>query len=196
MTGPMPDADLAGILANRVNYMKNDILQELLQLDGVEECLQESDKKDMQKLMEHGMIEDKDTIQFSEDLKEFRKKHCPAAKAGARRGQQGAASSSSSGSHIMVGGKRFASSLPSFAEDFSALEFNALLPDGVRAAKEAFHGRWRLYWADGTKSRSATWALHGWEGSIKLLLREAWQDHETWTGHACPWGAALGKAKA
>jgi hypothetical protein len=186
----MPDSDLASILAHRLGYLKNDILQELLQLDGVEECLQESDKKDTQKLKEEGMIENRGARQFSEDLRQFRKKRCPPPKQQAGRGKKGAASVASS-SHITVGGKRFTRALPPFAADFSNQDFNDLLPDGVRAAKEAFHGRWGLFWVDGAKSRSATWALHGWGGSIKLLLKEAWLDYETWTGHACPWGAEL-----
>eukprot|EP00972_Heterocapsa_arctica_P101317 14932961-Heterocapsa_arctica.AAC.1 len=148
----------------------------------------------MQKLQKDGMIEDQDSKQFSEDLKQYRNKHCPAPQPLGVRGRKAkdtGSSSSCSRSHIVIANKKFPRVLPAFAKDFNNQDFNALLPDGLRASKEAFHGRWRLYWVDSAKSRSATWALHGWEGSIQLLLKEAWRDYENWTGHACPFGAAL-----
>lgn len=92
--------------------MNNDILQELLQLDGVEDCLQDSDKKDMQKLQQDGMIEDKDTKQFSDDLKQYRKKHCPAPQPQGVRGRKKDTGCSSSSSHIIIANEKFPRLLP------------------------------------------------------------------------------------
>lgn len=84
-------------------------------------------------------------------------------------------------------GRVYPKVLPKFAEAFSKEQFNALLPPGVWAHKEAYHGRWRIFWpAPDRKSRSASWDLHGSESAISTLLRDAWLDFTSRTGVECP----------
>ena len=191
--GPMPEAAVANILATRLAYMRDEILQELLEIDGVEDCLQESDKKDLQKIARDGQIDTNETKEFAKQLKEHRARHREAQPPVQSRGRgkgKGKCSRAESDS-VMVGGKRFSKALPAFTSDFSPAMFNAILPPGIRSAKESYHGRWRIYWTHGGKSRSATWDLYGWQGSIKLLLREAWTDFGNRSGEECPFSGVI-----
>ena len=90
------------------------------------------------------------------------------------------------GAPPVVGGKTFPKALPADMRLADKDMFNSLLPPGVRAVLETFHGRWRLFWKSPPKSRSLSWDLYTNEGAIKMLLKEAWADYTAKTGEACP----------
>lgn len=121
-----------------------------------------------------------DVAELREEIRKYRDER--RANAGGR-----ASSSRTGGAKPPWRAAAYPKSLPSFTLSFSPAEFDKLLPPGVRSHKEAFHGRWRLFWREGVRrSKSAGWDLHGWEGSVKTLLGEAWREYTARTGLACP----------
>lgn len=179
--GEIPDNDLIQYMQGRVNYMRDDLLADFLELDGVEEVLQESDKRELTALRKTGKVECAEVKQYLQELNDYR-----ASLYGA--GVSGGSSSSSLAKRPRPPwkAKQYPKQLPEIAASMCNDDLNKLLPPGFRACKESFHGRWRLFWVGEKRSKSAGWDMHGWKGSIHLLLRAAWDDYKLREGHECP----------
>lgn len=143
----------------------------------------DSEKQDLQQVKRQSVAAQKEADDYLAELRDRR----------ASLGATGSGASSSRGTSGRAAPQppwraaQYPKALPSFAQTFSVSEFERLLPPGIKVSKESFHGRCRLFWREGPRrSRSAGWDLHGWEGSIRLLLRHAWADYCKRTGFACP----------
>lgn len=166
------------MLARRSECTPTDVLHELLSLEGVQDCLEASEKKDLQGMQEEGEKTAKAATEFWSELRGMRER---------RKGSATSSSSSHAAGASGFGKKRYPKECPAFDSSLTLEVMNSLLPPGVRATQEAFHGRWRLYWkGPPAKSRSATYELYGYGGAARRLLREACQDFEEVRGTPCP----------
>ena len=175
LPGAMPQERPVEILKQRLVVQDEEAMTELLKMEGVDEVLAQSDVKEL------------DGVKKTLDRKgaadvQYRTSFLKLARARA-------SSSSASGSTAGLKGfegKAFPKRYPEVPSDYSAEQFMLLLPPGVKAQKELFHGRWRLFWKSPLRSRSATWQLYGFEGSVKRLAQEAWTIWEAEGGAPCP----------
>lgn len=179
LPGEMPVENLCNILARREEYHLNDVLHELMSIETFHDAIDSCDKDALKELKKSAYVETEELRTFRRDLSSLR---ASVPSSSGRRKKVGAADQPKSRVYPKV--------LPEFSSSFTKEAFQALLPPGIRVTKEAFHGRWRLFWTGQRKSRSATWDLHGFEGSIRMLLSEAWADHTARTGAPCPFKLA------
>lgn len=176
--GEMPVEELCHILSRREEYHLNDVLHELMSIETFHDAIEACDKEALKDLKKNAYSETEEVRAFRRDLSALR----ASIPSSSRRKKPRTEETSRA--------KVYPKTLPAFSGRFTKEQFQALLPPGVRVTKEAFHGRWRLFWTCQRKSRSATWDLHGFEGSIRLLLSEAWADHTSRTGMPCPFKLA------
>lgn len=155
----------------RASRMHDDSLGELLNMEGIDEVMQDSDKKDLQHLQARDAASKKEASEFMSDFVALRAEQRASSKKAAKPPWRAA---------------QYPKVLPRFVEAFTVQDFEKILPPTVRVSREAFHGRWRLFWKEGKRSKSAGWDLHGWDGAIRLLLVAAWQDYRDKTGFDCP----------
>lgn len=139
----------------RFDYMKDDGMPDLFDLDGIEAVLEAAEKNDLEPLKKARQVSRAEHDEFHKQLRDYRT-------ASVSRGAQSA--------------KRAT----------SREAFTALLPPGVIGRDESFHGRWRIYWKDPPKRRSASWDLYGYEGAMRMLLKETWTEICQLHGVDCP----------
>jgi len=172
----MPQEMLVEILKQRLAVQDEEAMAELLKMEGVDEVLAQSDVKELDGVKKALDRKDCADVQYRSSFLKLVKAR---------------AASAASGSACAAGlkgfeGKTFPKNYPEVPSDFSAEQFMMILPPGVKAQKELFHGRWRLFWKEPLRSRSATWQLYGFEGAVKRLAQEAWAIWEAEGGAPCP----------
>lgn len=171
------DDEVMKTLARRAECNSTDVLHQLLALEGVQDCLEASEKQDLQSMREEGEKTASTSREFWAELRAMKAKRNPSQPS----------SSSQAACKTAASKKRYPKECPPIDGGFSLDMMNPLLPPGVMACQEAFHGRWRLYWkGPPAKSRSATYELYGYGGAARRLLREVWLDHEEVPGTPCP----------
>ena len=176
LPGPISEDKLVEILKQRLQVQDEEAMAELIKMEGVDEVLSKADVKELDEVKKS--LDKKDCAD-----EQYRSSFLKLVKA--------RAASAASGSACAAGlkgfeGKTFPKNYPEVPSDFSAEQFMMILPPGVKAQKELFHGRWRLFWKEPLRSRSATWQLYGFEGAVKRLAQEAWAIWEAEGGAPCP----------
>lgn len=155
--------------------MKDDGMSELFDLDGIEEVLEATEKKDLEALKKAQKVSRAEFDEFQTQLRAYREST-------SKRGQ----STAKKAKHAPFKAKAYPKYLPTFVPGFTREQFTSLLPLGVVGRDESFHGRWRIYWKDPPKRRSASWDLYGFEASIRMLLKEARTEYCQLHGVECP----------
>lgn len=160
----------------RASRMHDDILFELLNMEGIDEVMQDSDKKDLQHLQARDAASKKEASEFMSDFVALRAEQRASSKKAAKPPPPPGARPST---------PRFFLASPRPSQSRSS---RRSCPRRCALVVRPFHGRWRLFWKEGKRSKSAGWDLHGWDGAIRLLFVAAWmrQDYRDKAGFDCP----------
>lgn len=175
--GELPANDLVVVLSQRLEYSDDDGLNDMLAVDGIEGCIDSTDKQRLTTMQAQAKNIHDETSEYVRSLKRFSESLGVAGKM-RRQGANSGSSASSAAAPFPT--KQYPKSVPQWTDKLTKEELSACLPPNVRAVSEAFHGRWRLYYTPGQVAarnlglvRICRSGAQVGEGGLARLLRPA-----------------------